>query len=516
MSRSAKKILGGIVVTAAVLCAGTLTGCSSEKVEVGRVAEEVADIAESRLSDEELKSVSRQQATSKEESVSIKADASGIPYDIKVSETLAIEDREAMVEDRSTLSDIINPEGDEDYYELEDGSLLWENNGSDITYEGRTDKELPVSVKISYFLDEKECKPEDISGKSGDFKIKIEYENRLSVPFAAITIVPMAKDVFSDVEVSDGKVVNMGDDYMVLGYGAPGLEEKLGLAGCELTEDIELNDSIEITGKCEDFKLDYTSTIFTNGLLRELESDDIKDLKKLSKKSDKLQESTDKLVEGNDKISDGASKLKKYVSEYVKGVSEIRQGTTQIKKAMGTLDENKKGLQDGSKALKDGLSQMNEVLADIDTEKLTLALAADPELAKLGPLLSSLKESTGALYKGAAALDKGVKSYTDGVSEVYKGTKQLETGASSLESAGKELKKGTESLLEGIDKYGNGLKKFDEKGIKKLTKLTGKDYLRVVKNLEELRNADKDYVSFTGDASGKDDSVVFTFETDEV
>ena len=43
-----------------------------------------------------------------------------------------------------------------------DGTLTWDAEGSDIFYQGTTDKELPVNMKITYTLDGKEIGRQDV------------------------------------------------------------------------------------------------------------------------------------------------------------------------------------------------------------------------------------------------------------------------------------------------------------------------------------------------------------------
>ena len=49
--------------------------------------------------------------------------------------------------------------------------------GEDISYEGTSNQQLPVTTKVTYYLDGKEIKPEDLAGKSGKVKIRFDsYE----------------------------------------------------------------------------------------------------------------------------------------------------------------------------------------------------------------------------------------------------------------------------------------------------------------------------------------------------
>ena len=55
--------------------------------------------------------------------------------------------------------------------------LTWATDGEDIYYQGTTDKKLPVSVKLNYYLDGKQMKPSELKGKSGHLKITVDYKN---------------------------------------------------------------------------------------------------------------------------------------------------------------------------------------------------------------------------------------------------------------------------------------------------------------------------------------------------
>ena len=57
--------------------------------------------------------------------------------------------------------------------------IVWESNGSDIYYQ-QSNEELPVSVKVTYYLDGKQISPDDLLGKSGKVKIRYDYTNNSS------------------------------------------------------------------------------------------------------------------------------------------------------------------------------------------------------------------------------------------------------------------------------------------------------------------------------------------------
>lgn len=116
----------------------------------------------------------------KTETVYVKADAEGNVQDISVETVLKNRNNGEEVPDYSTLSDIKNMEGDEEYTQNPDGTMLWDNNGEDISYKGKSSENLPVSVKVSYYLNGEKVTPEEIAGKSGAIRIRFDYENHTS------------------------------------------------------------------------------------------------------------------------------------------------------------------------------------------------------------------------------------------------------------------------------------------------------------------------------------------------
>lgn len=113
----------------------------------------------------------------KEQTVYVNADENGKVEKVIVSNWLKNAGNDKTLEDKSELKNIANVKGEETFKENGSGNLVWNADGKDIYYQGETDKELPVSVKMTYFLDGKEILPSDLAGKSGKVKIRIDYEN---------------------------------------------------------------------------------------------------------------------------------------------------------------------------------------------------------------------------------------------------------------------------------------------------------------------------------------------------
>ena len=116
-------------------------------------------------------------ALSKDETIYANLNSDGSVKSTIVSEHLN-DNGKNEISDKTSLKDVTNVNGDEKY--SQDGNkIIWEANGNDIYYEGSTEKELPVNMKITYMLDGKEMNVKDMLGKSGKVTIKMKYTNNL-------------------------------------------------------------------------------------------------------------------------------------------------------------------------------------------------------------------------------------------------------------------------------------------------------------------------------------------------
>ena len=123
----------------------------------------------------------------KEETVYVNTTADGEVTDVTVSDWLKnAGDSSSDIKDSSDLTDIKNVKGDETF--TQDGdNLTWSTDGKDIYYQGKSDKELPVSVNIKYYL------------KDGSV-LRRTYT------------VPATDDMLKDPESAYGKVAEMMSD----------------------------------------------------------------------------------------------------------------------------------------------------------------------------------------------------------------------------------------------------------------------------------------------------------------
>ncbi len=370
----------------------------------------------------------------KDESVYVKADAAGRPTEKTVEVVLKKIEGSDPIEDRSNLREIKNTEGNEEYTEAGEGRYLWQNNGEDIHYKGKSDQALPVNVRITYYLEGQEVSAEKIAGKTGKVKIRFDYENNTDVPFMVLSAAMLPADVFSDVEVTNGRLMDLGDQKAVIGFAFPGLMDTLKLVDYEPTEEIELPEYVEIEARAEDFALDFTASVVSTGLFEDLEDKDLEDLDKLPEDMDELTDASTEIRDAAQELADGGSEFGDYLSQYFDGLSQLSEGTDSLDQGLTLLSQNISKISEGSKSLQGGLEQIDQSLAKVDLSALSspeskkASEAAQAALESIGENSAALKEkltAVGTNLETVQTFVEDVNAYIGQVQDLQKAIEEL-------------------------------------------------------------------------------------------
>ena len=439
----AKKIVAGSM---AVMMAAGLAGTYEYHNNVMQVqaaeqkdkdTQELKETAENVLADHATDS--EDTGFSKEESVYVKADASGNVKKTTVSEWLKNPEK-GTISDTSELKDIKNVKGDETFETGSNNNVSWKSEGNDIYYQGTIDKELPVDVKVSYKLDGKSISPKDLKGKSGKVEIQFSYDNKskqtvnvngedveMYTPFTMVSAMMLSSDEYSNVSVENGKLISDGDKNIVVGVAFPGLANDLNLK--DLDMDIDIPETVTITADVKDAIVGTSITMASAELMNEFGLDDIDSFDDLQDSIDDLEDATNQLVDGSKEAADGSK--------------ELADGA-------GTLNDGAGTLASGAGTLADGVNTLNE--------------------------------KSGTLVSGVNTLASGVQAYTGGVEEIYAGSNDLVSGAQALASGADTLNTniasaadGANSLVAGAQSLKNGLKTAKDmldEGVKVLNNVT--------------------------------------------
>ena len=397
----------------------------------------------------------------KEETVYVNADAAGNTDEITVSNWLKNSgDVSGKLTDKSTLNDIKNVKGDEKY--TADGDkITWNTDGKDIYYQGTTDKELPVSVKLTYYLDGKEIQPNKLKGKSGHLKIKVNYENKskknvevngktenMYTAFVMMTGMILPNYNFTNVTIDNGKVISDGNRSIVVGFGMPGLKESLNLDDIKDADDLTIPESLEVEADVTDFEMSSTFTVGLSDLTKDLDLDNIADMDSLQNALDKLDDAALELVSGSNTLSDGTKTLADGVDSYTEGADTLNDAIQKYLSKDGELSGSVTEYVNGVNKIVKGVNDYAKGTTTL-ANGVTSYVGGEKKLAKGAKQLTTLSDG---LTKIQGAIDK-MKASTDGKGEAKE---DLTVASAQLAAGTKELKealgsKEVQTLLTQVD-----------------------------------------------------------------
>lgn len=469
-------------------------------------------------------------SVTKTETVYVNLKANGDVSKVSVSDWLHTDKNEVYVDDMSDLENITNVKSK--VTPVTDGEKLrWNMPDTDLYYSGTTDRELPISVQLKYYLDGKEIKPEDLAGKSGEVKIDIKMINNASkdgfvngkkhkvyLPMLVVGGMVLPEGTFSGVTVKNGQSIGDGSKEIVVFTGMPGFSESLGFSEKDLGDlgGLVIGSEASVTATVENFSLGnlYFAALPIASLNLDIAApetvDDLKStlaaLKTFQNALNKID--PDKLlysmITDKDKVTTLMNTLTKTIEVYKKNQNLV--------KMLG-----KYATPENAEAIKTLLESLN----DPDVQN-ALKILADPTVQKLFNKLPGIMEGFEAvsplLNEMQADLAKPeVKAELDNLPETMKTLSEI---SDTLNANSKEINAivallsddGTDmvnTLLESID-----LDDFKGLGDKYGDLVSDGDVL--VALVQEWLNYGKDYGLFTKSAEGMKTSLAFILTTESI
>lgn len=509
-------------------------------------------------------------AYEKEETIYTKLDAEGNEKTTIATEHLK-SDGEQKIEDQSTLTDIFNVNGEETFTQKGE-SLVWENKGKDIYYQGKMKQQLPISMHITYQLNGKEKTIDEMMHQKGKVDIRIQYENhetktingkKLPIPFVITTAVMLPTNKNSAVNVTNGKVVSNGSHYIAAAIAAPGLDQVF------TSTDVNLNE-ITISYETDSFELHSIYAVATPSLLAEGDLQLFDQMDDGFSMMDVFVSSYDQIKKGGATLRDGANALNGKYQLFHNGVSQLDTKSQDLMQGVNTLN-------DGTQSLSTHLEELDRGIQDVNANSEALRLGAKQILntslqscnRELSPLLAQLhqvdatipleitvdnyQQVLGTILNNYAAMpqvapfvdqikqaqatidslheyEQGVIRYTDGVNSISENSGKLSQGAKELSKGSEELKQGclkllagtkelttqssriqgaTAQLSQGSKELYEGMVAFDTEGIQKLNDLIHGRLESDVAHMKDLKTISEEYQTLTGAKEGVKGSTKF-------
>ncbi|MCI9141014.1 MAG: hypothetical protein HFH87_00130 [Lachnospiraceae bacterium] len=472
MKKRTEKIIA-MMICGAMVCGGAGQGiralAAGESQEAVKAAESTgktdqADRAENEAGNKDTESTTKEKEAakgkdtvktgreadiSKEETVYILAGSDGSPEKIIVSDWLQNAAGADTIKDRSELTDVENVKGDETCTTGTDSTQVWDAKGKDIYYQGNIEKELPVDIAVTYTLDGKKITPEALAGKSGKVTIRFDYENRqfeyvevdgvrtkIYVPFAVMTGMVLDTEVFRNVEVTNGKLINDGDRTAVVGAAFPGLQENLALD----REKLDIPDYLEITADVVNFESGMIMAVASSEVFGGIDMEDKDITGELGEALEQLTDAMGQLEDGSSQLYDGLCTLLDKSDELIKGVDRLAAGAGELHNGAGTLEEGAARLQEGAAKLQTGLNTLTANNGELNGGAKqvfeTLLSTAQTQLKAAGLDVPAMTiDNYGEVLNAAIASLDGDAVYQQALgfvtAEVEKNRAQFETAVTS-------------------------------------------------------------------------------------
>lgn len=366
-----------LIKVIAVAAAGVIAGTGVTAAAFG-TANKTEDTENTSAASSQAAETTEQKKPSKDETVYVLANADGSVKKIIVSDWIK-NNGGKTVSDKTELSDIKNVKGDESYVMDTDNMREWNADGKDIYYQGTISKALPVDLKVSYELDGKPVSAESLAGKSGKVTIRFDYTNnqyknvsidgkntKIYVPFVMLTGLLLDNDIFTNVEISNGKIINDGDRIIAVGFALPGMQENLNLS----RDKVDIPDFVEITADVNNFALSNTLTVAANSIISDLDVSKLDSADDLQASLTELSSAMSKLLDGSSELYGGLSKLLLKSNELISGVDKLANGASALSDGAAALSAGLSELVSNNDTLNAGAKQVFDSLLSAVSQKL--------------------------------------------------------------------------------------------------------------------------------------------------
>ena len=404
-------------------------------------------------------------ASEKNETVTVDTYADGSVKGIEVKTTLKTGGN-TEVADVSDLNDIKSD--DENVWFSNEGEMVWHSSkGEDVVYTGTFSGELPLEIKVTYRYNGSTITPRELAGKTGHVVIRYDYINKsqttvdgvqVYTPFVAVTGMLLDKDVFSNVKVTNGRLIEDGDRTIAVGYAMPGLKSSL-----DAGDDFDVPEYFEIEADVVDFELKTTMTMvspdaldgidpFDTGEYANASSGLISAMNVLTAGSNELTDGLKELADGAKQLSDGAAQLDANLASatnevpvLTNSIAQLHSGSTNLASGIREFKQQLVKTKGNLYQMQQGASQMASSLSSDQLQKLVNVMStAAQELEADNQAITSI-----------VGLAANVQGDVANAQASYSAMKSNAIAAINASSATDAEKDAIKSIIENSDVYTN-------------------------------------------------------------
>ena len=328
----------------------------------------------------------------KEEVVYIITDASGKTDSVNVVNIFG----KGSVTDYGNYSQVKMLNTTDDINQSKD-KISFTTDKDKVYYQGTMDNaQIPWNIDISYKLDGKAIKAEELAGKSGKLQIHISISENQKCTGDFYNQYALQASVTLDTEkckniVADGATMaNVGSDKQISYTVLPG--KGLDASISAEVEDFEM-DAMAING----IKLNLDVDIDDAELMYKVKQ--IQDAAvRLNDGAAELSNGSSQLADGGSNLVSGSQKLNEGTVSLQDGISNLEQGVNDMQTALKTLNSKSQSLTQGSSDINDALKYIQTQLSEVSVDSGQLKTLVDSS--------ASIKSGIEEAYKGAVELQQ--------------------------------------------------------------------------------------------------------------
>lgn len=296
----------------------------------------------------------------KSETVYAKANADGTVTETTVEAVLKARDG-ATIPDVAALRDIINKEGDEEYTTGADNALTWQNSGSAITYEGKSDAALPVTTRVTYYLNGVETALDDLADgltqlySSGT--ALVDGANALRDGLSAVSLA-VGNMTSGDAGSSEESMAAMESQL------TPVVKNYADTLVSEVVSDDDLKAALTAYGITGDNQTAVLYAVAT-AMGKSLDKNTLPMVQGVAGTVSgaimgQMGEGIGQLQTGLDQLASGSAELARGADTYVKAVGQVSQGADALAEGSAQLDDASDAMYEGLAELHDGAQELHD------------------------------------------------------------------------------------------------------------------------------------------------------------
>lgn len=261
------------------------------------------------------------------------------------------------------------------------------------------DAQLPWLIAISYKLDGKAVKPEELAGMSGDLEMIIdtkqnpEADSRYYENYLQQISLTLAGDKAQNIVAEGGAIADAGTDRQITFTGMPGKDGHFTVKA--RVQDFEMS-GISIAAVPFSMAIDIGDT-------------------------DEMTDQFDKLADAVDQLNEGTKELKSGMEQLNSGGSEMKAGSGQFSAGLNELAGNSGTILTASEQIRTALEMMDTSLAAADFSSLDQLAQLKEACSQFSQALEQLETGVGELSSGYGtayyAMDAVIAAIPEPISE---------------------------------------------------------------------------------------------------